>query len=70
MKKSLVGVKVRKGELHKALKLFKRKVEASGHLMELRERREYLKPSVKKRLQRNKAIREHQREQLNNKLNG
>lgn len=61
MKTSLVGVKVRKGELQKALKLFKRKVEASGHLQELRERKQYLKPSVKKRLQRNKAIREHQR---------
>lgn len=61
MKKSLVTIRVRKGELQKALKLFKRKVEASGHLQELRERKEYLKPSVKKRLQRNKAVREHQR---------
>ena len=60
MKKPLVTIKVRKGELHKALKMFKRKVEASGHLFELKERKEYTKPTTKKRLIKQKAIRKNQ----------
>lgn len=61
MKTSLVGVKVKKGELQKALKMFKRKVEASGHLLELRERKEYTKPTTKRRLIKQKALRENQK---------
>lgn len=61
MKTSLVGVKVKKGELQKALKMFKRKVEASGHLLELRERKEYTKPTTKRRLVKQKALRENQK---------
>ena len=61
MKTSLVAVRVKKGELQKALKMFKRKVEASGHLLELRERKEYTKPTTKRRIQKQKAIRENQR---------
>jgi small subunit ribosomal protein S21 len=61
MKTSLVAVKVKRGELQKALKMFKRKVEASGHLLELRERKQYTKPTTKRRIQKQKAIRENQR---------
>jgi small subunit ribosomal protein S21 len=57
MSKSLVTVKVRNGELQKALKIFKKKVEASGHLKELRERRYFEKPTTKRRLIKQKAIR-------------
>lgn len=57
-----VRVEVRKGkdgklDIQRALKLFKNKVEESGHLKELRERQQFLKPSVVKRKQKQDAIR-------------
>ena len=56
MSVTLVSVEVRNGDIQKALKLFKKKVEASGHIQELRERKEFKKPSVKKREQKNKVL--------------
>lgn len=58
-----VGVKVKNGEFEKALRKFKKKVNESAHLEELRERQEYVKPSIRKREQLNVAKRE-QRKQL------
>ena len=55
--KKQVQVKVKNGDIARALKKFKRKVRDSEHLLELKKRTEYLKPSVKKRLLRNEAIR-------------
>ena len=52
----LVGVRVKDNNLQKALKLFKKKVEMSGHLNELRARKHFVKPSTLKRLQKNEAI--------------
>lgn len=57
-----VRVEVRRGkdgkpDIQRALKMFKNKVEESGHLKELRERQEFLKPSVVKRKQKQDAIR-------------
>lgn len=60
MKLSLVSVEVRNGDVNKALKIFKQKVQKSAHIEELKGRREYLKPSVKKRLLKNEAIRRNQ----------
>jgi small subunit ribosomal protein S21 len=57
---NLVIVKVRDNNLTQALKVFKKKVSKSGHLEELKSRTEYLKPSVVKRLQKNKAVRKQQ----------
>ena len=37
-KKSIVSVQVRKGDIQKALKIFKRRVSESGHLFEVRKR--------------------------------
>ena len=54
---SLVKVEVRKGDLNQALKIFKKRVNASGHIDELKERKEYTKPTTKRRLQKQKAIR-------------
>ena len=54
-KTKLVSVQVRNGNLQKALKIFKRRVEDSGHLYEVRTRQEYTKPTTKKRKQ-NKAL--------------
>ena len=71
MNKSLVAVKVRNGDINKALKIFKRMVNESGHIQELKERREYTKPTTKKRLIKQKAIRNNERmvriEKENNK---
>jgi len=57
MKNSKVKVKVIKGNIQLALKKFKNKVMDSGHLQELREREQYLKPSVVNRKQKKDAIR-------------
>ena len=53
---TLVSVEVRNNDIAKALKLFKKRVEDSGHLQELRERKEYKKPSVFKREKMNKVL--------------
>jgi ribosomal protein S21 len=53
---SIVSVKVRDGNITQALKVFKKKVLRSGHLEELRERKEYLNPSTIKH-KRNQDIR-------------
>jgi ribosomal protein S21 len=57
MKNSKVAVKVIKGNIQHALKKLKNKTMDSGHLNELRERKEFLKPSVKKRKMMNDTIR-------------
>lgn len=60
MKNSKVTVKVIKGDIQKALKKFKSKTMDSDHLNELRERKQFLKPSVVKRKQKKDAIRKQQ----------
>ena len=49
-------VKVQKGNLNRALKQFKRKFKQTGILKEVRERKNYTKPSIKRRKQKEKAI--------------
>ncbi len=56
MKTNHVAVKVRNGEIDKALKFFKKQTFNSGHLLELRDRQEFIKPSVKKRETKQRAI--------------
>ena len=58
----LASVEVRNGDIGKALKLFKKKVDQSNHIQELKDRREYKKPSVKKREQKNKLLYRLQKE--------
>jgi small subunit ribosomal protein S21 len=48
-------VKVKDGNLEKALKEYKRKFQSQKIGDECRERKEFVKPSLKKRLQLNKA---------------
>jgi ribosomal protein S21 len=55
--KSLVTVYVKNGDINKALKLFKNKIFDSGHLMELRDRKEFTKPTTERRKQKKDAIR-------------
>ena len=53
----MIIVQVKEGEnIERALKKFKRKFEKTGIIRELRSRKTFEKPSVKRREQRNKAI--------------
>lgn len=56
-----VKIEVRNGDIMRALKLFKRKTMDSGHLQELRDRKEYTKPTTKRRKQKQQAVRLEQR---------
>lgn len=48
-------VSVRDGNVEKALRKLKKKVNNSGVLMEVRERQHYIKPSTKRKLARGAA---------------
>ena len=50
-----IAIKVRNNNWEKAIRELKRKVKESGLLVELRERQEYEKPSLKRRKQRIRA---------------
>ncbi len=53
----MIIVKVKEGEnIDRALRRFKRKFERTGVLKEIRERKEYKKPSLQRREQKLKAI--------------
>ncbi|PCJ81585.1 MAG: 30S ribosomal protein S21 [Flavobacteriales bacterium] len=50
-------IPVKEGDnIDRALKRFKKKYERTGVLKELRERKQYIKPSVRKRVTKQKAI--------------
>jgi small subunit ribosomal protein S21 len=68
--KSLVSVQVRNGDINKALKIFKKRGFDSGHLQELRDRKEYTKPSVAKRKQKQQAVRREQLQNMIDKIEG
>ena len=53
----MVTVYVKNGDINKALKIFKNKTFESGHLLELRDRKEFTKPTTKRRKQMKDAIR-------------
>ena len=53
----MIRVPVIKGNLQKALKLFKRKFKNTQVIKELRERQSYTKKSRKRRIEKDKAIR-------------
>jgi small subunit ribosomal protein S21 len=52
----MLRVPVIKGNLNKALKIFKKKFKSTGVVKEIRERQQYKKKSTKKRLIKDKAI--------------
>ena len=59
----MIIVPVKEGDsIEKALKKFKRKFEKTGAIRELRARKNFVKPSVKKRIQMQKAIYVQQRQ--------
>ena len=65
----LVSVKVKNRDINKALKIFKRRTMESGHLLELRERQHFVKPSIAKRKAKQQAVREQERETIISKIN-
>ena len=60
----MLKVPVIKGNLNKALKIFKKKFKSTGVVKELRERQKFEKNSTKKRIKKQKAI--HRQNYLNN----
>ena len=64
----LVSIKVRNGDINRALKKFKRTVNESGHLLELRERQYYTKPTTKRRKQKLEAKREQYKNTILEKI--
>ena len=55
--KGMIIVQVKEGEnIERALKKFKRKFEKTGAVREMRSRKNFEKPSVKKRIAKQKAI--------------
>ncbi len=53
----MIIMPIKEGEnIERALKKFKRKYEKTGVVKELRARQSFTKPSVKKRIQKQKAI--------------
>ena len=52
----MLKIPVIKDNINRALKLFKRKFKQTGTLKEIRERKNYTKPSTKRRKQKEKAI--------------
>jgi len=59
----MLKIPVVKGNINKALKIFKRKFRDTQVLKELRERKNYTKPSAKKRVQKDEAIRKLKKQQ-------
>jgi len=63
----LIGITIQENEsIDKALKRFKKKYERSGILKEFKKRTFYVKPSMKKRMERMKAVRRAQRAEMMN----
>jgi len=52
----MLKIPVIKGKIDKALKQFKRKFKNTKRLQEIRERKNYTKPTAKRRLVKEKAI--------------
>ena len=59
----MLKIPVVKGNINKALKQFKRKFRDTQVLKELRERKNYTKKSLKKRIEKNEAIRRLKKQQ-------
>ena len=57
----MVIINIKNGNIESALKEYKRKVQSIKQIEELRERKEFVKKSVKNRLQREETIRKNQK---------
>ena len=59
----MLNIPVIKGNINKALKHFKRKFRDTQVLRELRERKNYTKKSLKRKIQKEEAIRKLKKQQ-------
>jgi small subunit ribosomal protein S21 len=59
----MLKIPVVKDNINKALKQFKKKFRDTQVLREIRERKNYTKPSTKKRVQKDEAIRKLKKQQ-------
>ena len=59
----MLKIPVVKGNINRALKQFKRKFRDTQVLKELRERKNYIKKSLKRRIEKNEAIRKLKNQQ-------
>tara|TARA_A100000164_G_scaffold169630_1_gene150522 strand:- start:229 stop:417 length:189 start_codon:yes stop_codon:yes gene_type:complete len=59
----MLKIPVVKGNLNRALKQFKKKFRDTKVIKELRERQYYTKPSLKRRIEKDEAIRRHKKQQ-------
>jgi|TARA_R110001592_G_scaffold14657_1_gene65358 small subunit ribosomal protein S21 len=59
----MLKIPIVKGNINKALKQFKTKFKKTGVLKELKERKNYTKPSLKRRIQKDEAIRKLKKQQ-------
>ena len=59
----MLKIPVVKGNINRALKQFKKKFRDTQVLKELRERKNYTKKSLKRRIEKDEAIRRHKRQQ-------
>ena len=55
----MIIINVKGGNIEGALKEYKRKVQSTKQIEALRDRKTFVKPSVKKRLQREETIRKN-----------
>ena len=53
----MLRIPIEKGNINKALKAFKIRFKKTGILKEIRERKQYTKKSTKRKLQKEKSIR-------------
>ena len=56
-------IKVQKGNINRALKQFKRKFKNTQVLRKIREHEQYIKPSLKRRIEKDEAIRKLKKQQ-------
>ena len=59
----MVLVKVTENNLQKAISIFNKKVKQAGIVQEVYRRQEYIKPSVKRKLKKEEAIKKRIREE-------
>ena len=59
----MLKIPVIKDDINRALKLFKRKFRDTQVLKEVKERKNYTKPSLKKRVEKQEAIRKLKKQQ-------
>ena len=65
----MVIVKVTGNNLQKAIGIFNKKVKQAGIIQEVYRRQEYLKPSIKRKLKKEEAIKKRIREEKKKRNN-